>query len=82
MPLLPMAIETGNRYAKQNLLKAFKAACLLHTFVNEDTEKFMANPLKCELQGDLPYVNQVPAIPGPGMFNFKTGREVYQGESG
>ncbi|KAI0306239.1 hypothetical protein B0F90DRAFT_726280 [Multifurca ochricompacta] len=48
-PLLPMAIETGNRNARQDLLKAFEAACILRLHINEDTQNFKDNPQECSL---------------------------------
>ncbi|KAI0306271.1 hypothetical protein B0F90DRAFT_1814202 [Multifurca ochricompacta] len=81
-PLLPMAIENGNRNARQDLLKAFEAACILRIHINQDTQNYKDNPQECSLPGNFPYVNQVLAIPGPGMFNFQIDREAYQGEGG
>ncbi|KAI0294235.1 hypothetical protein B0F90DRAFT_1821420 [Multifurca ochricompacta] len=89
-PHLSTAIESGNRYARQTLLKAFEVACTLRSHIMKDRERVYDTPLE-EIDvdpqershlGDFPYVYQDTAIPGPGMFKFEINREVFQGEGG
>ncbi|KAI0306244.1 hypothetical protein B0F90DRAFT_726443 [Multifurca ochricompacta] len=68
MPHLSMAMESGNRYGRQNLLNAFEAACILRSHIINDMERMKNTPLNeidadprwRSLLGDFPYVHQVP----------------------
>ncbi|KAI0263590.1 hypothetical protein BC834DRAFT_971273 [Gloeopeniophorella convolvens] len=62
-PLLRMAIDVGNTWARTALLRAFQAACVLRSHIHKDAEEFHNGIRRYLVSRNLPYVNQVHAWP-------------------
>ncbi|KAH9035006.1 hypothetical protein EDB85DRAFT_1889513 [Lactarius pseudohatsudake] len=70
-PLLPTMAESGNNWVRPALLNAFRAACVLHHHIYEDTKASAeVSTTQIALPSQLPYVDQVAAYSTPGIIRF------------